>query len=53
VEGAAKYAADTKPDLFVVAYYKADVAKRGTNNSAMDILCHEVPGDIAVYCVNQ
>jgi anti-anti-sigma regulatory factor len=52
VEGAAKYAADTKPDLLAVAYYKTDMVKGGTNSSAMDILCHEVPGDVALYCVS-
>ncbi|HAH87471.1 MAG TPA: hypothetical protein DCL60_08890 [Armatimonadetes bacterium] len=52
VEGAAKYAAETKPDLLAVAYHKDNVIKGGANSSVVDILCHEVPGDVAIYCVN-
>ena len=53
VEGAAKFAAETKPELLVVAYLKEDLAKEGSRYEVVGTLCHEAPCDVALYCVNE
>ncbi|HUV05519.1 MAG TPA: universal stress protein [Armatimonadota bacterium] len=51
VEGVAKYAGETKPDLLVVAYSKADMAREAGRFTAIDTFCHDAPCDVAIYCV--
>lgn len=53
VEGAAKFAAETKPELLVVAYYKEEMEKETVRHDVVGVLCHEAPCDVAIYCVNQ
>jgi len=51
VEGVAKYATDTKPDLLVVAYSKGDMAREAGRFAAIDTLCHEALCDVAIFCL--
>lgn len=53
VEGAAKFATESKSDLVVIAYFKNDIAREGNRNAAMSTLCHEIPGEVMVICVNE
>ena len=52
VEGAAKFAADTKPDLVVLAYYKEELAQEGSRCAVIATFCEEAPCDVVFYCVN-
>jgi nucleotide-binding universal stress UspA family protein len=52
VEGAAKFAAETKPELVVLAYYKEDLIKEGNRYEIVGTFCHEAPCDIAFFCVD-
>lgn len=52
IEGAAKYAADTKPLLLLVAYSKEEMTREGMRCPLVSALCHEAPCDVAIYCIN-
>lgn len=52
VEGAAKFAAETKPELIVLAYYKEDLIKEGNRYEVVGTFCHEAPCDVAFFCVD-
>jgi len=52
MEGAARFAADTKSDLVVLAFAKDDLARDDYRCTAMNTFCHEVAGDLAVLCVD-
>lgn len=51
VEGAAKFATETKPELLVVAYRKEDMAMEGTRYAVVGTLCDDTPCNVAIYCV--
>ncbi len=51
LEGAARFAAEMQSKLLVAAYLKEDLIERGARHTAVNILCHEAPCDIAVYCI--
>ena len=51
IEGVAKFASETKPDLFVVAYSKEELAKEGSRLAMIDTFCQDVPCDVAFFCV--
>jgi len=53
VEGAGKFAAETKADLLVVCYYKEDLMQEGSRYADVGALCHEAHCDIVVCCVNK
>lgn len=50
LEGAAKFAAENNPRLLVVAHFKEDVIERGASYGIIDVLCHDAPCDIGIYC---
>ncbi|MDO8586129.1 MAG: universal stress protein [Armatimonadota bacterium] len=52
VEGAARFAADTKPDLVILAYFKEEMSQEGSRYEVMGTFCHEAPCDVVFYCVN-
>jgi nucleotide-binding universal stress UspA family protein/anti-anti-sigma regulatory factor len=52
IDGVAKFAAEKKPDLLVVAYYKEEITREGARCAAVETLCNEVPSDVAIYCVS-
>lgn len=51
MEGAAKFAAETHPDLVVLAYSKEDLTREGNRYELIGTFCHEAPCDVAFYCV--
>lgn len=51
LEGAAKFAAEMKPELLAAAYFKEELANEITRYDVMSKLCHETPCDVVVYCV--
>jgi anti-anti-sigma regulatory factor/nucleotide-binding universal stress UspA family protein len=51
IEGIAKVADDTKPELVVIAYSKEEMTRSGSRCASIGTICSEVPGDIAVLCV--
>jgi anti-anti-sigma regulatory factor len=53
VEGTARFAAETKPELLVVAYYKEEMEKETVRHNVVGVLCHEAPCEVAIYCVNE
>lgn len=52
-EGVAKFASDNKPELLVVAYAKGELEREVSRYTMIGNLCHEVPCDVAIYCVNE
>lgn len=52
IEGATRYAVDTKPELIVVGYAKTILTKDSGRNQVINMLCHDAPCDVAVYCIS-
>ncbi len=50
VEGAAKYAIETNPDLVVVGYFKEDLARGGNSCGVVSSFCQDISGDVVFYC---
>jgi len=50
MEGAGRFAADTRPELVTVAYYREDLIERGARFSVVTTLCHEAPCDVLLFC---
>lgn len=51
IEGAAKFASETKPELVVLAYLKSELAREGNQIGIIRTMCQEAPCDVAFYCV--
>lgn len=51
IEGAIKFAADSKSQLLLVAYSKEEISREGIRCPLITTLCHEAPCDIAIYCI--
>lgn len=50
IEGAGKFAGQTRPELVAVAYYKDELIERGSRFAIVATLCQEAPCDVALYC---
>lgn len=50
LEGTAKFATEQNPRLVVVAHLKEDVVKMGASYGIIEVLCHDAPCDIGIYC---
>lgn len=53
MEGATRYAIDTKPELIIVGYMKNELTKDGGRCPVINMLCHDAPCDVAVYCISE
>ena len=51
IEGAAKFAADTKPRLVVDAHSKSELQRQADAHDVIGTLAHHAAGDIVVYAV--
>lgn len=51
VEGATRYSIETKPELIVVGYMKNDFIRDCGRNPVINMLCHDAPCDVAMYCI--
>ncbi len=52
VEGASRFASDTKPRLVVAAYGKGELQRQAPGQDAIATLAGDTPGDVVVYCVD-
>lgn len=50
LEGTAKFAVENNPRLIVTAHFKQDAIEVGASYGVIEVLCHETPCDIGVYC---
>jgi anti-anti-sigma regulatory factor len=53
IEGVGRFAAESKPELLIVAYSKEELAKDSSRFSVVSILCHEAPCDVAFICATR
>jgi len=52
-EGVARFTAEAKPRLVVIAYPKSELVQETLVQSMADILCQESPSEVVVLCVGQ
>ena len=50
MEGIGKFAAETKPELVTVAYFREDLIERGLRFAVVTVLCGDTPCDVLLYC---
>lgn len=53
MEGVTRYAVENKPELVVVGYMRSDLTRDGGRCPVINMLCHEAPCDVAVYCITE
>jgi anti-anti-sigma regulatory factor/nucleotide-binding universal stress UspA family protein len=51
IEGAARFAADTRPRLVVDAHSKTDLQGQGDSHDVIGTLAHNAAGDVVIYAV--